>query len=70
MNARVRLGLCSLYGLLYVLGAGQHGFGWQDKSRDCYHGLYCRLDQGMKTALVLRELQSQDAGEKLSTDPS
>ena len=33
-------------------------------------GLYCRLDQGMKTALVLRELQSQDAGEKLSTDPS
>ena len=22
--------------LLYVLGAGQHGFGWQDKSRDCY----------------------------------
>ena len=32
----VRLGLCSLYGLLYVLGAGQHGFGWQDKSRDCY----------------------------------
>ena len=27
-------------------------------------------DQGVKTALVLRELQSQDAGERLSTDPS
>ena len=32
----VRLGLWVSNEPLYVLGAGQQGLGWQDKSRGCY----------------------------------
>ena len=35
-----------------------------------FPGLCRGLDQGVKAALVLLELQPQDAGRRLSTDPS
>ncbi len=63
--------MCLLTEALYVLGAGQHGLGPQDNRPGLFARVYAAgLTKALKSALVLRELRSQDAGGRYSTDPS
>jgi len=57
-------------GALHAPGAGQHGLVRRDKSRDCYLVYASGPTEESKSALVLRELRSQDAGGRFPTGPS
>ncbi len=67
----MRPGLSGPNGPLNVLGAGQNGFVWRDKSRVLKvtrpmppNGPRC------KRRSVLRELRRKDSGRRASIDPS